>query len=139
MQTALLAFPRFRPGSLRDATWVAHSDCGELDNGHVCDMTSSKYDLERSFPGINYSLYEETGESGNDELSLIDSKVDLLNKTDRFLSWIKNRDETNIVVSSTSQWLQSFCGFSLQYDPRHAGAEWYGPAEVKAIAIKFHD
>ena len=63
--------------------------------GLKCDEVSSAEDLKRQFPGVDYGLLRENPDAFNAQRTGegIESKIDLLGRTDDFLRWIKNRPE----------------------------------------------
>lgn len=141
VQTALLSFPSYSPGCVRGIPWVCHGGLMERA-GLKADFVSPVEELEKYYPGIDYSHYTET--IANPEVvnslegrNIVDSKKELLQRTDEFLEWIKGRDERVIVVASHSTWFQSFCGFSLRYEPEGRGLEMFEEGEMRALAIKF--
>ena len=76
--------------------------------------------------------------NSKETVPLFESKIDLMNRTDAFLQWIKERDERVIVVSSHATWLQSLCAFSLQYeDSESKNLEMFKKGEMRSIGIKF--
>jgi hypothetical protein len=118
----------------------------EQANGNKSEFVSSVKDLKETFPGIDFNLFEDSLIDGNvDELNgkakvpLFESKLDLMERTDEFLYWIKEREERVIVVSSHATWLQSLCAFSLQYEPEGRGLEpfLFKKGELRSVGIKF--
>jgi broad specificity phosphatase PhoE len=149
IQSAIISFPTYTPqASLLDTpSWICHPSCMELANGNKSEFVSSVKDLKETFPGIDFNLFEDYLIDGNvDELNgkakvpLFESKLDLMERTDEFLSWIKEREERVIVVSSHATWLQSLCAFSLQYESESSkGLEpfLFKKGELRSVGIKF--
>lgn len=144
IQSALISFPHDAPlTSLSAVPWVCHPACMEQANGNKSEFVSSPEELEQTFPGINYELFKQSLKRGDEYNSketvpLFESKIDLMNRTDAFLQWIKERDERVIVVSSHATWLQSLCAFSLQYeDSESKNLEMFKKGEMRSIGIKF--
>eukprot|EP00565_Helicotheca_tamesis_P009097 CAMPEP_0185728708 /NCGR_PEP_ID=MMETSP1171-20130828/4066_1 /TAXON_ID=374046 /ORGANISM="Helicotheca tamensis, Strain CCMP826" /LENGTH=300 /DNA_ID=CAMNT_0028397445 /DNA_START=323 /DNA_END=1225 /DNA_ORIENTATION=+ len=141
IQSALLAFPTEAPGSVHNVPWICHGGCMERANGNLADLVSTTDELEHFFPGLDYSLYNQTVDSNMANRlsgeSLLESKMDLLQRTDDFLEWIKRREERVIVVSSHLSWLQSFLGFTLQHEPEYQTTDAFKRGEMKAVGIKF--
>eukprot|EP00566_Odontella_aurita_P019216 CAMPEP_0113549816 /NCGR_PEP_ID=MMETSP0015_2-20120614/13645_1 /TAXON_ID=2838 /ORGANISM="Odontella" /LENGTH=314 /DNA_ID=CAMNT_0000450571 /DNA_START=379 /DNA_END=1323 /DNA_ORIENTATION=+ /assembly_acc=CAM_ASM_000160 len=140
VQTALLSFPSLSPGCVHDTPWVCHGSLMERA-GLKADFVSPADELEAIFPGIDYSQYREiiNPEVVNslEGRNIVESKKELLQRTDEFLGWIKAREERVIVVASHSTWFQSFCGFTLRNEPEGHGSEMFGEGEMRALAIKF--
>lgn len=140
VQTALLSFPSFSPECVRNVPWICHGGLMERA-GLKADFVSPAEELEKFFPGIDYSHYRQTinPDSVNslEGRNIVDSKKELLQRTDEFLAWIKERNERVIVVASHSTWFQSFCGFTLRYEPEGHGSEMFGEGEMRSLAIKF--
>ncbi|KAK1736491.1 phosphoglycerate mutase family protein [Skeletonema marinoi] len=144
IQSALISFPHDAPlTSLSGTPWVCHPACMEQANGNKSEFVSSPELLEETFPGINYELFNQSLMRGdvynsNEKVPLFESKIDLMNRTDAFLEWIKERDERVVVVSSHATWLQSLCAFSLQYeDSDSKNLEMFKKGEMRSVGIKF--
>ena len=78
--------------------------CMEQANGNKSEFVSSSKELEKIFPGVDLSLFDQSLEGGNvhelngrEKVPLFESKIDLMDRTDEFLRWIKERDERVIV------------------------------------------
>lgn len=140
VQSALLSFPSFAPGSVRDTPWICHGDLMERA-GFKADFVSPADELEEFFPGIDYSHYRKTMNpavvNSLEGRNIVESKKELLERTNDFLGWIKARDERVIVVASHSTWFQSFCGFTLKYEPEGNGATMFEEGEMRSLGIKF--
>ena len=88
----------------------------EQANGQKSEFVSAPKELEEMFPGVDFTLFEESLEGSSvDELNsrekvpLFESKIDLMDRTDEFLRWIKERPERVIVgkcqvKSNNCQW-----------------------------------
>ncbi|KAL7541998.1 hypothetical protein ACHAXR_011662 [Thalassiosira sp. AJA248-18] len=145
IQSALISFPTHTAQtSLSNTPWICHPMAMEKSNGHKSEYPSSPGKLEQLFPGVNFSLFEESlVDGGGDELNgrekvpLFENKIDLMGRTDEFLRFIKERDERVIVVSSHATWLQSLCAFSLQYEPESKGLEMFKKGELRSVGLKF--
>ena len=115
----------------------------EQANGNKSEFVSSPEELEEMFPGINFELFNQSlmrGDVYNSKVKvpLFESKIDLMNRTDAFLEWLKERDERVVVVSSHATWLQSLCAFSLQYeDSDSKNLEMFKKGEMRSVGIKF--
>jgi len=112
----------------------------ERANGNLADFVSPADELEQFFQGVDYSLYRETVDSEMANLlngPMLESKKDLLQRTDDFLDWIMSREERVIVVSSHLSWLQSFRGFTLQCEPEYQTSDAFKRGEMSAVAIRF--
>lgn len=79
----------------------------EMANGHKSEFISCPDALKEQFPGIDFSLLEQSlmggdvaGLNGKERVPLFESKIDLMGRTDAFLRWIKQRDERVIVGKS---------------------------------------
>ena len=44
-----------------------------------------------------------------------------------------------LVVASHSSWLQAFCGFSVDYQPKEYGLEPFQTGELRCLAVKFEN
>lgn len=82
IETALLSFPYYAPGSIHETQWVCHGACHDSESIATVDS------LETSFPSIDYES--------------IGSKSD-------FLQWLNTRDEKVIAIASTPSWIDNFC------------------------------
>jgi hypothetical protein len=104
IQSAIIAVPTYTaPLSLSNTPWICHPLCMEQANGNKSEFVSSSEELKQTFPGVDFTLFEESVGGNVDELngrekvSLFESKVDLMGRTNEFLAWIKERDERVIV------------------------------------------
>lgn len=140
VQSALLSFPSFAPESVRSVPWICHGGLMERA-GLKADFVSAADELEKFFPGIDYSHYRETIDpavvNSMEVRNAVESKKELLQRTNDFLEWIMGRDERVIVVASHSTWFQSFCGFTLNYEPSGNGAKMFKEGEMRSVAIRF--
>ena len=134
----LLAFPYYAPNSVVSKPWVCHGGLLEQSPNKSERITNIDL-LKQQWPGVDYSA--ELGPSlhnymyaTNVATTLEDNKIDLLGRTDDFLTWIKARDERVIAISSHSTWLQSFCGHTLQ---SKSVEESFEAGDMQVVAIKF--
>lgn len=105
IQSALISFPTHTAQtSLSNTPWICHPMCMEQANGNKSEFVSSSKELEKIFPGVDLSLFDQSLEGGNvhelngrEKVPLFESKIDLMDRTDEFLRWIKERDERVIV------------------------------------------
>jgi hypothetical protein len=105
IQSAMISFPTYTAQtSLLNTPWICHPMCMEQANGNKSEFVSSSQELKELFPGIDYSLFERSivdGDvhalNGRKKISLLESKLDLMERTNEFLRWIKERDERVIV------------------------------------------
>lgn len=88
-ESALLASPQFSPGNIHSMPWICHKKCMDANGHDTSSVDDVQEGLERSFPGIDYSLIRESS-------------------SESFLSWLERRDERIIVVSSTKSWIDEF-------------------------------
>jgi broad specificity phosphatase PhoE len=144
IQSALIAFPTSSPlASLKATPWVCHPACMEQANGNKSEFVSSSEELEQTFPGIDFDLFNQSLKAGDvynskEKVPLFESKMDLMNRTDAFLEWLKERDERVVVVSSHATWLQSLCSFSLQFEKSGSNTlEMFKKGEMRSVGIKF--
>lgn len=142
VQSALVAFPTHNAmNSLDEIPWICHPACRERANGQKSEFVSEREELEKTFPGVDYSLLGESTGGEDGELTpgpLFESKMDLLGRTQQFLDWMKARDERVIVVSSHATWLQSFCEFTVQIEqPEGKSFEMFKKGELRCVGIKF--
>ena len=105
IQSAMISFPTYTAQtSLLNTPWICHPMCMEQANGNKSEFVSSTKVLNELFPGVDYSLFEKCLVDGNaqelngrEKVSLLESKLDLMGRTDEFLRWIKEREERVIV------------------------------------------
>jgi broad specificity phosphatase PhoE len=146
--TALLSFPQNSPLSVRNTKWICHPALMEMGKArNPADKVSPMEELSSMFPGIDYSLLREQQDADEKNYSMqinnaralseAESKLDLLARADSFLDWIRNREERVIVVASHSAWLQTFCGFSMAYEPKEYGKESFQTGELRCLALTF--
>jgi len=147
--TALLSFPQNSPLSVRSTNWICHPALTETNRGgNPADTISSVEELSSIFPGIDYTLLFEEQQASLEKqiceretnyvtLPSWEKKMDLLARADSFLDWLKSREERVIVVAGHSTWLQAFCGFSVNYEPREYGWQPFQKREMRCLAINF--
>ena len=135
IHTALLSFPQYSPhvATRRPVTWMCRSDLVEHAEEH---QLTSHQEVNSFFPGMDLSEHYLPQNVERDSLS-IESKVDLLQQAEKFLTFLRSRNEQVVVVSTHTTWLQAFCGFSLSYEPRAASLEGFRNAEMKAVGVRF--
>ena len=101
IQSAMISFPTYTAQtSLLNTPWICHPMCMEQANGNKSEFVSSSQELKELFPGVDYSLFERSivhALNGREKVSLLESKLDLMGRTNEFLRWIKERDERVIV------------------------------------------
>ena len=104
IQSAIISFPTYTaPLSLANTPWICHPLCMEKANGNKSGFVSSSEELKQTFPGIDFTLFDESvggnvdESNGREKVPLFESKVDLMERTNEFLAWIKERNERVIV------------------------------------------
>lgn len=105
IQSALISFPTHTSQtSLSNTPWIVHPMVMEQANGNKSEFVSSPHELKQIFPGVDFSVFEQSlTDGGVEELNgrnrvpLFESKIDLMDRTDEFLRWLKERDERVIV------------------------------------------
>jgi broad specificity phosphatase PhoE len=135
MHTALLSFPQYSPhaATRRPVSWMCQSDL--VEHAEECQLASER-EVETYFPGMDLSGHYQPQNVATDSLS-IESKVDLLQQSEKFLTFVKSRNEKVVVVCSHTTWLQAFCGFSLTCEPRSGSLESFRNAEMRAVGVRF--
>ena len=135
IRTALLSFPQYSPhaATRRPVTWMCKSDLVEHAEE---DQFPSHKEVNAFFPGMDLTEHYLPRNVARDSLS-IESKVQLLQQIEFFLTFLRSRNERVVVVSTNTTWLQAFCGFSLSYEPRAASLEGFRNAEIKAVGVRF--
>jgi hypothetical protein len=123
LQTTLLAFPYSKPGASsssignKKTPWICHpalvDASGDLSN-HPMEIS----DLQLTFPGMDYSLYTDDNDEDEDDYStsttpttpsvdsnitLLESKEQLLHQADQFVRWLQGRPE-RVVVGKWIDW-----------------------------------
>jgi len=133
-QSALLAFPDYSPMGFTNVPWICHPYCCDSSDNF---SSSPAYfqELAGYFPGVDYSMLQVRG--WDSKQSDVTCHENLLRLTDDFLSWITKRDERVIVVASHAKWLQSFCGYTLNFWPHGYGSELFKEGEMRALALKY--
>ena len=110
IQSAIISFPTYTPQlSLSNTPWICHPLCMEQANGNKSEFVSSSEELKQTFPGVDFTLFDEMVDGNIDELNerekvpLFESKVDLMRRTNEFLAWIKKREE-RVIVAKCMLW-----------------------------------
>jgi len=139
--TTYLAFPQHTPGMLREKPWISHPECLEEANGKASDFVSEASTLQGQFVGVDYSLCEEHFDleqmNSFDQRPIIESKKDLLRRTNYFLNWLQEREERIVVVGSSSAWLHSLCGFTIDCLNEQNRSGTFEDGELRVIGIKY--
>lgn len=135
IHTALLSFPQYSPhaATRRPVSWMCQSDL--VEHAEEFQLASER-EVETYFPGIDLSGHYQPQNVVASSIS-IESKVDLLQQSENFLTFLKSRNEKVVVVCSHTTWLQAFCGFSLTYEPRSGSLESFRKAEMRAVGVRF--
>jgi hypothetical protein len=108
IQTALHAFPYNAPDSVRGVSWICHGDLVPKD-----EPAPPLSMISKNFPWMDMSyLYMQ-------------------HQSEDFLEWLRGRDERVIVVSSTTDWLHSFCSSSLDCD----SLTFKNGGEIRAVGL----
>jgi len=164
--TTFLAFPQHVPRMLHEKPWICHPQCQEEANGKSSDFVCEVDILKENFGGIDYTLYEETYDvekmNSFDKRPLIESKKDLLRRTNYFLNWLNDREERVIAgktnatysyifvstvlishynfhmkVGSSSAWFQSLCGFTIDCINQSNKFDTFPEGNLRVIGIKY--
>ncbi len=115
VEFAHLSFNYYTPNSIYGTKWVYREDCHDLEVGMEKDY---EY-LEDTFPGIDQS----------------EKNVEM--KDGDFLTWLSQRSENIIAVSSTPSWVEKFCNGAagVHFDARGTLSK---SAHLRAVGIKFY-
>jgi broad specificity phosphatase PhoE len=82
VDTAMLVFPNYTPESVRSIPWLCHPGLTDVDEHD---------DMEKQ-----HGVPASTGDT-NMDASLVQSKQELLRRSDDFVEWLRNRDEQVVV------------------------------------------
>mmetsp|Transcript_10703 Transcript_10703/g.16151 ORF Transcript_10703/g.16151 Transcript_10703/m.16151 type:complete len:292 (-) Transcript_10703:255-1130(-) len=88
-ESALLAFPQYSPYSIHNRPWICHDKCSDVDL--IASDPKCIDQLEADFPGIDYSILKNDRSGSSD-----------------FLSWLHEREDRIVVVSTTESWINDF-------------------------------
>jgi broad specificity phosphatase PhoE len=128
LQTTMLAFPS--SNTRNNTPWICHpalvDASGDLSN-HPMEIS----DLQLTFPGMDYSLYDDNEkdyENGStlestttsthpnsNTTTLLESKEQLLHQADLFVRWLQRRPERVVVGKSIENWNWLRNGFGSLY------------------------
>lgn len=104
IQSAFISFPTYTPQSIFTTPWLCQPLCYEQPNGNKSEFVSPSQELEDMFPGVDFTLMKESLVDGDvnkfnesEKVPLFESKLDLMDRTDEFVKWIKERKEKVIV------------------------------------------
>jgi broad specificity phosphatase PhoE len=105
IQTATLSFPHL----IGNIPWIAHENLRERCGIFPCNSRSTKLDLSRYFPHVDFSLItndqDPLHEKFDDPKKITREPVEHVNqRAEEFLNWLAKRDEDEIIVVS-------HCGF----------------------------
>jgi broad specificity phosphatase PhoE len=133
LMTSNIAFSHLI-GDHQSAKWIAHEGCREKSHGNSCDYRRPVADTGPEFPNVDFSLVPDVDPWLADMHE--ESDQEQARRAYDFMLWIRDRPETEIVVSSHSAWL--FCVFNavLQCDPNDTG-EWFTNGEMRSVSVDF--
>lgn len=109
-------------------------------------MISDGESLSNIFNEVDYTAYKRDCDITSEheivpESDLVWSKKKLLSRSDEFLRYVYSlrEDHSVIGVATHSQWLQSFCNFSLNFEDPRECLEWFGTGELRSVDVEFKD
>jgi broad specificity phosphatase PhoE len=122
VDTAMLVFPNYTPESVRSIPWLCHPGLTDIDEH---DDSETEHDVPTT-------AVDELGQQIGVDASLVQSKQELLRRSDDFVEWLRNRDEQVVVgkysrkchpsylsarqvVLQSNMQLTRFCSFPLSY------------------------
>lgn len=114
--------------------FLAHESCKEKSHGNSCDYRRSASDAKQDFPNVDFSLIPEE----DPLLSTLhmESDSEVAERAYDFMLWLRNRSETEIVVSTHSAWLFSLFNAVLKCDDP-ALSEWFVNGEMRSVVVNF--
>ncbi|CAE7727180.1 unnamed protein product [Symbiodinium microadriaticum] len=114
--------------------FLAHESCKEKSHGNSCDYRRSASDAKQDFPNVDFSLIPEE----DPLLSTLhmESDLEVAERAYDFMLWLRNRSETEIVVSTHSAWLFSLFNAVLKCDDP-ALSEWFVNGEMRSVVVNF--
>ena len=91
VDTAMLVFPNYTPESVRSIPWLCHPGLTDVDEH---DDSETAHGVPATTVDMNH---DETGPQTGIDASLVQSKQELLRRSDDFVEWLRNRDEQVVV------------------------------------------
>lgn len=113
-QTVLIGFREFIQQNPM-VPIVAHEDCREQFGVFTCDKRSDVEDYKEEFPAVNYDLLADS----TDVLwqpKQRESMLEMAYRADRFLDWLYERPEKEIVVGTHSAWLMALYNVAMEVE-----------------------
>ncbi|CAE7214391.1 PGM [Symbiodinium pilosum] len=130
LMTSNIAFAH----KIGEIPFIAHELCKEKSHGNSCDFRRSASDAKQDFPNVDFSLVAE-----EDPLLATlhhESDMEVAQRAYDFMLWLRNRTETEIVVSTHSAWLFSLFNAVLKCDDPEL-SEWFQNGEMRSVAVDF--
>jgi broad specificity phosphatase PhoE len=87
VDTAMLVFPNYTPESVRSIPWLCHPGLTDVD----------EHDASETEHGVPASDVGDAGPQIDMNALLVQSKQELLRRSDAFVEWLRNRDEQVVV------------------------------------------
>jgi len=117
--------------------WIAHEGCREKSHGNACDYRRTATELAAEFPNVNFSnVQEQDPWLSRPEGERTETDASQAARAYDFMLWIRDRPETEIVVSTHSAWLFSVFNTVLQCQPASL-AEWFQNGELRTVHVTF--
>ncbi|CAE8613895.1 unnamed protein product, partial [Polarella glacialis] len=133
VQTAALGMPHLK----QTVCWIAHEDCMETSGTSVCDKRRDSDEIGEDFPWLDLSLLTEP----EDPLWTPDARETCRAVSDRthsFALWLRDRQESNIVVATHSAWLFTLLNTAVDCEPRELN-QWFHTGELRSVVFEFVD
>lgn len=115
--------------------FIAHDGCKEKSHAMAADYRRSATMAQADFPNVDFSLVP-------DKDPLLDSlkpetDLDVAQRAYNFMLFIRDRPETEIVVSTHSAWLFNVFNVVMKCDGSPELAEWFANGEMRSVQVSF--
>ncbi|CAL1139367.1 unnamed protein product [Cladocopium goreaui] len=114
--------------------FIAHDGCKEKSHAMAADYRRSATMAQADFPNVDFSLVPDK----DPQLDALrpETDMDVAQRAYDFMLFIRDRPETEIVVSTHSAWLFNVFNVVMKCDSPEV-AEWFANGEMRSVRVSF--
>eukprot|EP00435_Cladocopium_sp_Y103_P022223 s2369_g5.t1 len=115
--------------------FIAHDGCKEKSHAMAADYRRSATMAQADFPNVDFSRVPEK----DPRIDAMQPETDLevAQRAYDFMLFIRDRPETEIVVSTHSAWLFNVFNVVMKCDGAPEVAEWFANGEMRSVLVSF--
>ena len=118
---------------------VANEDVREQLGVFLCDQRSPLSELTEEYERVDFSLMTDEADTLWQQKKR-ETMLDMGNRSDRFLEWLYNRPEKEIVVGTHSAWLMCLTNVVLDVPPDHKElGTMFATGEMRSMVLTWPD